>query len=246
MNRLLPRLGFDAAEKEMRTFLAGLDEDPGKAFKWHMPEGARFAATGGSAIDDYLLDDLRAGLMDVASRAGFGAQGATPDHGTFDRSVAVFLTESEMFGTGEALDDEIWSFIGTALAPDLVHWRFGRTPARYLGGVRNTFQRLWIRGSVLDRGQGTFDRWQLLDCLTEDGAVQLFERSSIAGDNTLARAIAEAWHRSSIRHGRDRMQGIMRKAMILIRMGNVIQMLSMLSSQALASHLDGVFEKAAR
>ena len=67
------------------------------------------------------------------------------------------------------------------------------SPKRFTGGVRNAFQRLWMRGSTLDRGEDRPDRWGLVRALSEDAMVQIFERASISSDARLARAVAEAW-----------------------------------------------------
>ena len=113
--------------------------------------------------------------------------------------------------------------VATAVIPDVVSWRFPERAAhRFAGGVRNTLQRLWLRGNVLDRGAGHPERWELVRSLSEDAAVQIFERASIGGNRLLAQAIAKEWMRMGARIGRSRMEPIMRRATKLIRLRNEI------------------------
>jgi hypothetical protein len=148
-------------------------------------------------------------------------------------------------GSGEALRDDVWAFVAVVLAPDVVNWRFGRARERYLGGIRNAFQRVWMRASVLDRGTGHQDRWGLLEQLTEDALVQITERPSIGADPVLARALAEAWVRAAARHGRNRMEPVMRLATLRLRIRNEIQALPLVSRDELPAILDEFFDKAA-
>ena len=140
------------------------------------------------------------------------------------------------------LGDDVWTFVATSLAPDIVHWRFGTARERYLGGVRNTFQRLWMRGRVLDRGADHHERWQLLEKLTEDALVQITERPSLGGDPVLARAIAEAWLRASLRYGGGAMEPIMRRAALRVRIRNEIRSLADLPSERLTGVLNEAFD----
>ena len=152
-----------------------------------------------------------------------------------------FFADDPLFQSGEALLDEVWSFIGTALAPDVVHWRFGVSRDRYLGGIRNAFQRLWIRGVALDRGSNHIKRWELVDELSEDALVQITERPSLGGDPILASAIAEAWLRASRHHGRTKMEPIMRQAILRVRVWNETRSLADLPREDLDIVLDCAF-----
>jgi hypothetical protein len=151
------------------------------------------------------------------------------------------LAQADLFSTGEALRDDVWSFMSAVLAPDIVCWRFGSSMERYTGGIRNTFQRLWMRGRALDRGAGHPERWRLLKELTEDALVQITERPSIGGDPVLSLAVAEAWVRASSFHGRARMEEIMRRAILAVRIRNEIRSLSDLPADRLAGTLDEMF-----
>ena len=242
MVTLFPRLPGPAAEILLdqnlaRGFDAGFQFNP-----TDLPEAVRFAATGGSRVSPTQLSDLRDRMLKIARTNGFGNASVHLSHAKFDAEMAASLAEDALFASGEALRDDVWTFVGAILAPDIVHWRFGDARQRYLGGVRNTFQRLWMRGRALDRGTGHRKRWQLLEELTEDALVQITERPSLGGDPALARAIAEAWHRASLHHGRRAMEPIMRRAALRVRIWNEIRSLAEVPSEKLSGLLDCAFD----
>lgn len=241
MTTLLPRLPGPACDDIVRRFIA---EGPSRwtGFRPHdLPDQVRFAATGGTPVTAASLSSLRWDLVAMARRHGFAREGARPSHALFDAETAAWLAQSDLFATGEALRDDAWAFVAAVLAPDIVHWCFGSSTERYAGGVRNTFQRLWMRGRALDRGADHPERWRLLEELTEDALVQITERPSIGGDRVLARAVAEAWHRAVRHHGKSAMEEIMRRAILSIRVRNEIRSLADLPATDLASFLEGVF-----
>lgn len=245
MSMLLPRLPGPSAESMLDRLLDG------DALQWPgfdptaLPDEVLYASTGGSRVDQRQLRELRQGLVSVAEEHGFGARDARATQAKFDAALGAWLIQQPLLRTGEALRDDVWSFIGVVMAPDIVHWRFGTSRERYLGGVRNTFQRLSMRARVLDRGEGAQDRWGLLDSLTEDALVQITERPSIGADAVLSRALAEAWVRASVRVGRGQMEDVMRLAILRMRIRNEIRSLSLLPEPELADLLDQFFDRAA-
>jgi len=242
MSLLLPRLPAPACEALVKAFL---DRGPaawGGFDPENLPETVRFAATGGSRVPAADLGKLREALEELARAHGFGKSSDRNSLASFDADAAAWLAQSQLFSTGEALRDDVWSFVSAVVAPDIVHWRFGGAIDRYTGGIRNTFQRLWMRGRVLDRGAGHPERWKLLSELTEDALVQITERPSIGGDPVLALGVAEGWSRAARIHGRARMEAIMRKAILTIRIRNEVRSLSDLPSGSLVVFLDRVFE----
>lgn len=239
---LLPRLAGPVAEAIVRRFL---DQGPENWTEFNvreLPEAIRFAATGGTRIADHQLQALREELKALAGKSGFGAgSSGRGAFAQFDAEAAAWIAQDEVFGSGEAMRDDMWNFIGAVLAPDIVHWRFGAALERYLGGVRNTFQRLWMRSRALDRGVGHPRRWQLLDELTEDALVQITERPSIGGDPVLALAIGEAWLRAARHYGKPAMESVMRRAVLRIRIRNEIRAFAELPPADLITLLDQAF-----
>jgi hypothetical protein len=208
----------------------------------NLPVSVRFAATGGTPVGTPELEELRADLEELARAHGFGVTNDRNSLAAFDAEVAAWLAQAELFSTGEALRDDVWSFVSAVVAPDIVHWRFGAAIERYIGGVRNTFQRLWMRGRALDRGPDHPERWKLLTKLTEDALVQITERPSIGSDPVLARAVGEAWIRASEIHGKSAMESIMRRAILGIRIRNEVRSLADLRPDNLADILNQMFE----
>lgn len=238
---LLPRLSGPAADDLLEAFrITGPDGWAGFDSR-SLPGAVRYAATGGArATADQLLG-LRNTILNAARSSGYGEAGGRSDLAGFDADLSSILTQEKILSSGEALRDDFWTFVGVVLAPDIVHWRFGTARKRYLGGVRNTYQRMWVRGQALDRGGDHPDRWRLLRELTEDALVQITERPSIGADRILAQAIGEAWVRAADFHGRNAMEQIMRRAVLQVRIRNEIRSLADLPGQQLAKFLDGAF-----
>lgn len=229
---LLPRLSGPAADRTLDEFLGyGPDRWPGLNPR-DLPSAARFSATGGTPVSPSQLSAFRNEILDVARRNGF--DGPNKDnHARFDAEAAAWLVDCPILDSGEALRDDVWAFFAISVVPDVVHWRYGTAKARYFGGVRNTLQRLWMRGKALDRGKESPFRWGLLDALTEDALVQITERPSIGSTPYLARSLAEAWVLASAHYGRGRMEEIMRRATLLLRAWNEVRNLAQLPREEL-------------
>ena len=243
---LLPRLPTPVAEATVQRFLESGPEAWPSFNPAALPQAVRFAPTGGMPIASHQLGRLRRELEALAKRHEFGGVSSRSAFAQFDAEASIWIAQDELFDCGEALRDDVWNFVGAVLAPDIVHWRFGSAMERYLGGVRNMLQRLWVRGRALDRGADHHARWQLVKGLTEDALVQVTERPSIGGNHVLARAVGEAWLRVAAVHGRAAMEPIMRTAILRIRIRNEIRSLSELPADQLAKELDEIFAAAAR
>ncbi|MER9175298.1 hypothetical protein NKH72_17110 [Mesorhizobium sp. M0955] len=239
---LLPRLPGPAAEAIVLRFLNAGPENWSGFDARELPAAVRFAATGGNRITEHQLQRVRDGLASLSTMDRSGTEPAGRSVlANFDAEAAAWLAQEDVFGSGEALRDDVWNFVGAVLAPDIVHWRFGSALERYLGGVRNTFQRLLMRHRALDRGTDHPKRWQLLYELTEDALVQITERPSIGGDPILALAIGEAWLKAARHHGKSAMEPVMRRAVLRIRIRNEIRSLAELPAVDLVRLLDQAF-----
>ena len=242
MMTLLPRLPPLAAERILESYLS-TGPDQWRGFNANeLPEAVRFTPTGGSPIAARKLEELREGILAIAKNNGFGGKGTRAELSCFDAQAAAWLADQSVLASGEALRDDVWAFVAIVMFPDIANWRFGDSPERYLGGVRNTLQRLWMRGKLFDRGQESLDRWGLLEKLTEDAFVQITERPSLGGNPVLAIAIAEAWVRASLHHGKGAMESLTRRAMLQIRARNEVRSLDELPAESLVAVLDLIFE----
>ena len=238
---LLPRMGPLAADRA----LAGLDAGDVPEGSAKLPPGAGYAEVGGSPVSTHELEALRDAVLEAARACGFPASRGREAAARFDVATAILLADSPLFDSPEALRDDVWTYVSTALLGDVTHWRFGSTRARYLGGVRNCFQRLWMRARTLDRGEDHPERHGLLGALGEDAHVAIAERPAIGSDPVLARALAEGWVRAAQRFGAGAMEPLMRRATMRIRMLNETRELSMLPSWMRDELVDAEFERAA-
>jgi hypothetical protein len=200
-----------------------------------------FAASGGSRST--LAGEIEAAIREIASKTGFPDNTSQVARSEFDLEAAVWLGSDTRFRTGEFLRDDVWAYICTVLLPDVVTWRFpDRAMPRFRGGVRNTLQRLWNRAVVLDRGEVHDGRWDLVGALTEDAAVQIFERASIASDKAFAIGLAEGWVRMAQKIGRAAMEPVMRRATKVLRLRNEVFDLGGLTATELEAVVDSCFD----
>jgi uncharacterized protein DUF6339 len=186
---LFPRLSLRAARAHLQRIkgrsvadLSGI-ETPDSA-------DVVYPATGGARVRAEVLQDIRGRLLESARGFGFpDSRGGEPLK--FDPEAAAILFQHVPICPGEASRDDVWSFMSICLLPDLTSWRFpDQNDRRFLGGVRNAFQRLWWRAAML-REDDAPDPWGLVR-LPEDALVGLMERPGISSNRLVARAIASA------------------------------------------------------
>jgi hypothetical protein len=210
------------------------------------PPYISWAATGGRRIKASELLVIRAAILKLAVSLGFPRGSAQLQRASFDAECSAFLLQNNVVPIGEALRDDVWAYIATVVLPDVCLWRFPNPPKeRFSGGVRNTFQRLWLRARAFDRGSNHPMRWELLSELSEDAMVQITERPSIAADPKLALAIAECWLRTAKRAGKSRMEDITRSAVRNMRIANEVLYFAALDEKMLDSATLEYFDKAA-
>lgn len=206
-----------------------------------------YAPSGGTRVSATQLSALRDALLEIAAASGFPEKGNTASRAAFDATCAAWLIEEGLIAGGEALRDDVWAFVACCVAPDICLWRFeGAHPERFRGGVRNTFQRLWLRAVALDRGADSDDRWLLTRSLSEDALVQIIERPSIGSDPPVVRAIGEAWVATANRIGATRMEHVTREAVRAIRIANETVCFSALPQDRLVDRFAGYFNEAAK
>lgn len=245
MTILLPRLPAPAADRLLDHMFGD------GTFRWSgfdplaLPEEVRYAPTGGTTVSPARLKQIREDIVRIARNFGFPDTPVHGGHAAFDTALGQWTARIGELNSGEALRNDVWAFLTIAVAPEVVHWRFGGARERYVGGVRNAFQRVWLRAKALDRGSDHPDRWELLRELSEDALVQITERPSIGADPNLARELAEAWVRATARYGRGRMEGLMRLATLRLRIRNEVRDLALLPRDELAALMDEEFTRAA-
>ncbi|RYD86020.1 MAG: hypothetical protein EOP84_00400 [Verrucomicrobiaceae bacterium] len=204
-----------------------------------------YASTGGARVPLATLVNLRNDIVKLAEKHGFPSleKRRTSE---FDTDCAILLTSTTAVPIvqGEGLRSDVWAWLTCALVPHVALWRFPQCkPERLDGGVRNTLQRLWIRGTLVDRGNDHPRRWELLSALTEDAFVQLVERPSVARDRKLVIAIAEAWLRRSQARGVSNLEQRMRDVMKSVTAHNEVMSLIAYPDEAIDAYCTSLFEK---
>ncbi|MDK8465388.1 DUF6339 family protein [Marinobacter sp. SS13-12] len=242
---LFPRLKRTAVDQLLEKLDAG---SRGSAFTIasSLPDAVSYAPTGGSKVAHSTLIDMRVSILEIAKNVGFPKPSDRSSAALFDTRVAIWLSECDYTQAGEFLRDDVWACIAAALLPDVVMWRFSLSAReRFHGGIRNAFQRLWLRGQIFDRGEEHPHRWELLERLTEDALVQITERPSIATSKSLSIALAEGWLNAARKYGPSKMEELMRKATLHVRLQNETRHLSTLNDDALTDLIDNLFDSAA-
>ncbi len=240
MTRRFPRLRASRATpllaKQQTLALADLE-------RWPIPDPnmEQFAPTGPSRISLHELLLLQSALNAAAREAGYPSVGDNARK-QFDRKATRLLGEQEL-PEDEMLRPDTWGWIAIHLVPHLVRWRWQSsdgivTPARYFGIVqRNAIGRLWYRAYVLDQGPERADRWALADAVTEDAAMNLLERTTLASDRRLSRSIMRHWISTADGPG---LEGRLREGLIRLRIEAVLRELAVLDEAG----LDAVVVKA--
>ena len=205
MSWLFPQISRPDAEQLIELFNA----DPANRCFSGVEHPQRFyQASGGDRLPDEELKDARAAILAIAEKSGFPDQ---PPSSTRNQDYAKFeAAVAEWFAGWLALDVERpgvaaetsrrdwWSYLTLVVLPDVACWRWvSETQGnllkheRFLGGGRNTFQRIHRRVLCLDRGTDHPDRFGLIRELKEDDFSAILERPSLSSSPRIARMIAE-------------------------------------------------------
>ncbi|MEW8495552.1 MAG: DUF6339 family protein [Candidatus Thiodiazotropha taylori] len=198
--------------------------------------------TGGIPVSTDRLQKIRDEIVILAHSVGYPERVNLAD---FDVACARYLYEKAGIPVVEAYRDEVWSFLAIVLLPDISIWRFEkRSKQRLLGGVRNTFQRLWLRGHLIANGDHLHEKdWRLLRELTEDAFVAIIERPRLSASPLLAREIAEGWRRSSKTFGKN-METVHRIAVRNLMATKAVISLEGMNNKDLGALIDSHFNNA--
>ena len=153
-----------------------------------------FGTTGGTRVSTQKIEELRKTVTELAKKCAFPRKPSQDQARRFDASCAALLYDNMAITAHEAAQYGVWQFLCCVVMPHLVRWRFpgrseGTTPNRYLGGVRNTFGRLWWRALIF-AGDRTQSAEHTLQSLKEDELVQIMERPTLSGNRMLSRQVA--------------------------------------------------------
>ncbi len=205
MSWLLPQLPRTFAEK----VIEGFNGDPASRVFTGVEHPQRiYQASGGDRLPDSQLLELRDAIIAIARDFGFPDQPPSrkrnEDYALFEYRVALCLADWAPLGTdhhsviAETTRRDWWSFLTLIVLPEVACWRWvSETQSnllkheRFLGGGRNTFQRIHRRVLCLDRGASHTDRFGLIHDLKEDDFSAILERPSLSASPRIAAILGE-------------------------------------------------------
>jgi len=188
-SRVYPRLpNADArllAEELREASLSGLDAVREFVGASH-PRAATVPTGGRPASESEILQVRQAVLADVGEWVD-GRVLPRRVQPEFDARLGNALHMALEIIPADAAHEETWNFLTLVLLPDVALTRFPTlTEERALGGQRNVLRRAWSRwdilGELLMRGS---------PLLGEDELVGLLERTAVARNRSLVKALAE-------------------------------------------------------
>lgn len=137
------------------------------------------------------LGALRACILQIASHFGYPSLVRGRRLIEFDQALGLAVHQQMRIMPADAANADVWTFVNTVVAPDIVLWRYGKfdetkkrwaiSEDRLFDLTRTTVGRLWWRVHLL--GNDVASR------LGEDEAVQLLEKPRIGGFRALSRSI---------------------------------------------------------
>lgn len=191
MHFVYPRLPFFAAERLVEeaaaTYrsagLAGLEELV--AFEHSRAEPV---ATGGRVADVHQVERVRLAVVDAAKPWRERGSISRADSASFDLAVGRALHDTLQIIPSDAAHDETWNFLTLVAMPDIAVLRFPDMHLdRMFGTLRNPLRSSWVRRDTLGDLTDRYPR-----PLGVDEMVGLFERSEMARNRPLIRALAKA------------------------------------------------------
>lgn len=206
MNWVWPRLDPATAETLYRELQEGEAEElrERSALEHHH---AAPVAVGGTPVPVERVRMLQEELRSLADDLGFPEPLARPSVSRFDRPATKTLHDVMQIVPADAASSAVWDFVTLVVLPDVAVWRFpDRARNRIFGHQRNVFRRLWARAETVG-----VDIIDIESGLGEDEFVNIMERTSIASDRRISRALAEEIIRSPAGFGGARSE-LMRDA----------------------------------
>lgn len=145
-------------------------------------------ATGGRVADvDHIakVRDAVVSAVDIWRERGSVGRA---DAAKFDLAIGRVLHDALQIIPSDAAHDEVWNFLTLVVFPDIAVLRFpDMHPSRMLGSKRNALRRAWLRRDTFGDLTDRYPR-----PLGEDEMVGLFERSAMARNRPLIRALGSA------------------------------------------------------
>jgi hypothetical protein len=209
-----------------------------------------YSPTGGNKIPLADLRDLAQRIRRKAEASGYPDTERTErGRRDFDYAVAELLHARLQISVHEASKKAVWEFLTCILVPDVVRWRFWREDSatrqtRFVGGVKNTFRRLWRRAFVL-YDPDSHNPYALMRFLLEDELVQIIERPQLSASRVLARSTVIAFRNSLARYSEVKREDLFRDAQKRLIRVMPIMCFEALDESLLERFLESIFDEAA-
>ncbi|MFJ5639287.1 DUF6339 family protein [Streptomyces sp. NPDC093223] len=159
-------------------------------------DSAVYVATGGDRIPADQLRELREGVLELATQAGFPDYSDRTGNAEFDLRLAALLHSEMGMVPAEAAARDVWAFLALVVLPDVAFWRYPQPPRdRVLGTdlTRHVFGRLWWRAQLV-RAPEEAAPYGALRILGEAAFDQIYaRRAALGGSPHLVRAILRVW-----------------------------------------------------
>lgn len=189
-SELIHKLNFfrDSKIEELGQFCNDIDLN-----KYH------YSPVIGKKVSELKIQNIRKEIIEIVTELNFPNKPTQQNIQDFDIRITKYLFENLDISPNEASKNEIWSFFTCELIPDIVKWRFffnSDTTSndalidRYIGGRRNTVQRLWWRAYTFKNLIKEEDPYSFLKYLNSDDMREIEERTTLFGNLNLVRAIA--------------------------------------------------------
>ena len=260
MSWLFPQIPRPHAEQLIELFNA----DPANRCFTGFDHPQRFyQASGGDRLPDRELQTVRDAILAIAGRFGFPDQPPTStrnrDYARFEAEVAEWFAGWSALDTGrsgvtaETTRRDWWTYLTLIVLPEVACWRWvSETQGnllkheRFLGGGRNTFQRIHRRVLCLDRGPQHSDRFGLIRDLKEDDFSAILERPSLSSSPRIARILAEELLRMRARltasgWGLSQQQSVYRQAIKDLCAYGIVTVFDFLDDDQLSNVVSGAF-----
>lgn len=155
-----------------------------------------FTPTGGTRISEAALGELAQAVRSLAVECGYPEPRSVAAKDQFDGRLGQLLHRDSGLTASEASRDEVWSFIGCVLLPDVVRWRSpgDASPIKnFLGndrGIDNTFGRCWWAAELLYDDLSPDDPYDVLVALGVDETVGFSRRARAITNRRVAAGLA--------------------------------------------------------
>jgi len=193
------------------------------------------------------LIELRALILQIASRFGYPSLTRGRRLIEFDQALGIAVHQQMCIMPADASNVDVWTFVNTVVAPDIVLWRYGKfdetkkrwiiSEERLFDLTRTTIGRLWWRVHLL----GDY----VASHLGEDEAVQLLEKPRIGGFRELSRCIGERHLHFAALGGTSRRMELLRDVTKRLIRKMAVQSVYVMNANQLKGFVDELFLESA-